>query len=495
MTDWVTIVKKNIIKLLPVFSLIIIAAFLRFWGIVHGSFAFTFDTGRDLLAVRDLVYNHKLSLIGPTSGQMGIFYGPWWYWILAAPFVITAGNPALLNIFMGVSGVLAAVLAYWWGKDWQDEIFGLILAGIIGAGWYFVSSTIQLWSPDLLVLGTLVVLILLAKIKELKRWQLFLAGFFLALLSEMEIVFGVIFIIATLLSLVIWEKRIIFSRKIIFLSGGLLTAELPRIIFELRHNFLQTKALLTVFKPNNSVYHFDIRLQLIWEKLQAVLPFNNFYLNLFFGVLAAGLFIFAFFSSKEERKQFLAKLLFIGLFFLLFIIFYPNTIWDYYLLGLPVILAILISYAIARYIKKTGGKKWVLGIIIFLVFLSRPAEIIRNIQNPNFSGNASVYRNQLAVLDYIYRQANKNNFNYIAYTPPQIEYTWRYLFWWYGRNKYGYEPVIKRQQRFYVIIEPDPGYPDRIKDWLKIRENDGKITKEYTLPSGIMVQTRVRPKE
>ncbi len=144
--------------------IIVLSVILRLWGIMHGSFAFTYDVGRDLLAVRDLIYQYKISLLGPTSGQMGIFYGPWWYWSLAVPFIFFQGNPTAIVSFIALSGVAAVILAFWWGRKFGDDVFAFALAGIFAVSPFFVSNTTQIWSPDLLILGIMVVVIIIYQI-------------------------------------------------------------------------------------------------------------------------------------------------------------------------------------------------------------------------------------------------------------------------------------------------------------------------------------------
>ena len=81
--------------------------------------------------------------------------------------------------------------------------------------------------------------------------------------------------------------------------------------------------------------------------------------------------------------------------------------------------------------------------------------VYKSITSPLWVGNASVYRNQLSVIDYAYGQANGRAFKYVVYTPPVFDYTYRYLFKWYGPNKYGYAPNDNAHLA-YFIIEPDP---------------------------------------
>jgi hypothetical protein len=130
-------------------------------------------------------------------------------------------------------------------------------------------------------------------------------------------------------------------------------------------------------------------------------------------------------------------------------------------------------------------------LVILTNFISiKPLDVLDILSKPKWPGDIAVFRNQLSVLDHVYREANGRDFNYIAYTPPLHDYTWRYLFYWYGRTKYSYSPSTGKKDLYYVIIEPDYEVPGRIKLWLEQREGDGVVQKDETVISGVRVQTR-----
>ena len=78
---------------LLLYFFILVGAFLRLQGVFTNSFAFTYDVGRDMLALSAIVHLHKIPLIGATTGLPGIFYGPWWYYMLTPFFIIFSGSP------------------------------------------------------------------------------------------------------------------------------------------------------------------------------------------------------------------------------------------------------------------------------------------------------------------------------------------------------------------------------------------------------------------
>ena len=86
--------KSYVLSLNSILILVIaVGAFLRLQGVFTNSFAFTYDVGRDMLALWNIAIVHKIPLIGPIIGGNsasdlpGIFYGPWWYYFLT-PFFI-----------------------------------------------------------------------------------------------------------------------------------------------------------------------------------------------------------------------------------------------------------------------------------------------------------------------------------------------------------------------------------------------------------------------
>ena len=91
-------------KLFPSFVFFVIfvcGAILRFSGAFKGEFAFTFDVGRDMLVVAEMIDKSRPVLLGPTAGVQGIFYGPWWYYFLSLPLMLSQGNPQFAAFFMG----------------------------------------------------------------------------------------------------------------------------------------------------------------------------------------------------------------------------------------------------------------------------------------------------------------------------------------------------------------------------------------------------------
>src|SRR3989344_4140977 len=67
--------------------------FLRAQETISGNFLFLLDSGRDMMEVKKIVFDHKLTLIGPYTSLGGVFQGPLFYYLLAIPTALFEGNP------------------------------------------------------------------------------------------------------------------------------------------------------------------------------------------------------------------------------------------------------------------------------------------------------------------------------------------------------------------------------------------------------------------
>src|ERR1035437_6914212 len=116
---------------LILYFIIFVGSLIRFPGIFTNSFAFTYDVGRDMIALWNIAYLHKIPLIGATTGLPGVFYGPWWYYLLTPFFIVASGDPQGIAFVMSLIGILSIVFAFILGKRLGENFLGLSLALMI----------------------------------------------------------------------------------------------------------------------------------------------------------------------------------------------------------------------------------------------------------------------------------------------------------------------------------------------------------------------------
>jgi len=314
---------------------------------------------------------------------------------------------------------------------------------------------------------------------------------------DYEIVFGLLFMLGTIFSLAfILNKKINLKSITLFILGALVIFS-PRIIFEFRHQFLMTKSFFSFFITGHSSQSYNFleklinRIGILFNDFNFAATFENKVLGLV-AILFTLFTILIFLKNASEIVKKITKtaLIILATFFL-GILFFNHDIWPHYLTGLPIIYILLLSISISLFAQKTNNYLVSCLIVLFLFLLNlNPIGLINNLSKPLWVGDASVYRNQLKVIDFVYEEAKGKEFRYVVYKPPVHDYTYRYLFKWYGLSKYHYSPNDSSHLAFF-ILEPDTQYPFRLTDWLKLREKDGRIIKIEKFASGIVVQTRI----
>lgn len=497
--NFFTTYKKWIVVVLLVL-IMLVGFYIRAYGVFSNSFAFTYDVGRDMLKVQEIVVDHKIPLIGQTTGLSGLFYGPWWYYILTPAFILSRGNPQGVAFFMVFCGMVVIVIGYRVGKKISGSMLGVVFASLLSVSTVMSSLSNQIWNPNIapiFILFLILLLIILEKTK--KRFIAFLGvGILLGLLIDTEILFGVLFTIGTLFYILLTQRKKLLSVSVAGVPLGLLVIFLPRILFEIRHQFIMTNTLL--HPASDKEAFININGLLLDVPQRCLIIFNQFSEttardNSYFGFLVLSSSVVLLFVLRKKLNSFSRRiLLFIGIVLITFVFgtsVFARAIWGHYLVGLPVLYLLLVSLSLMVFIRRA----FYTGIIVFVVyaiFILNPYKYYNDAVNPLWEGNASVYRNQVAIIDYIYKNSHGRQFNEIVYTPTVHDYPYQYLFSWYGKAKYGYTPSTKTQHLLYVVIEDDPGYEGRITDWLKIREGDGKIEEERVVKGGIRVQRRSR---
>lgn len=483
------------------FVILLFGSWLRIAGILTDSFAFTYDVGRDLLKVREIVIDHNLTLIGQTTGLAGLFYGPWWYYILVVPFLIFQGNPQGIALFIALVNIVAIFFCFFVGKKVGGYFLGLVFAALVSFSPYMVGLGAQIWNPNISpLLVALCLLLMLLVYSGRKDWRILLSlGFILGLTMESEIVFGSLLLVSVIAFSLITHREKISRKNFLSFAVGFLVTLLPRALFELTHGFIMTKTIIAGGNSGSfSIPSVESFGNVLWLTIQMFADALTRGSELFATVLIAFcLVVVTVFRNKANKDQmFLVRFaLTVFIVFLIGLSFLSHSLYGHYLIVLPMFFILLVSISLFL-LQKTQLKIISYTLFGLLVFVNLdPVVQIQNAKAPLWEGNGAVYRNQIAVIDYIYKNAEQKKFNYTAYSPAVYDYTYQYLFLWYGPKQYGYAPSVKAERLLYVILEPDEEKPTRLTDWLKIRDGDGVVMQEKKIKGGIIVQTRNRKLE
>ncbi|MBI3396995.1 glycosyltransferase family 39 protein [Candidatus Woesebacteria bacterium] len=497
-------IKKNILIYSLLCLLLLGALAIRVYR-TDQILGFYFDQGRDGLVIRDFINNHKLFLIGPTTGIAGIFRGPWYYWLIAPAYFLGKGNPVWPDIFLAITTVFSITVLYYLAFRVQDKVTGMIAVVLSAFSYELMVSSRWLSNPTPMLLLSMLLLLGMFKIDDGKKWGWVLVSFASGLSlfnfgSAAEVFYFPAIFIFALWQIKKWGvRKVIPPGKVIFASIILFVSTfLPLVLFDFKHGGILSGNIKGFLFTGNSFKLPSWRF--VFDKFEFY--YNVFSYKIFNGVyekesfiLATIAFLFTFFLSKLFKNDKIKIVLLMFVSPLGGLIFFQGNfgnIYDYYLTGYYLIFILLVSIVLGNAWKYKVGK---LFVIYFLyLFLSSNIPAIKfYLSNDGRGAETITFATQKRAIDWIYENAKDTDFNVDVYVPPVIPYAYNYLFSWYGGDIKGRPPKESTVSSLYTLYEVDPPHPERLNAWLKRQEGIGRVLKEEKF-GGITVQKRVRIK-
>jgi len=459
---------------------ILIFCYLRLTPIYTETVGYTFDQGRDFLKAAEIVLYKNPTFIGPTTGIMGIYHGAWWYYLLSIGFIIFQGVPIgfyYLNFFIQFGAFL---LFYIFTKKLFNTVTALLLSFLVATSPYLIFNSIFMVNNVMAMPAFLLLLVATLSILDKKKRSItilkktipvhLVAGLALGFTAEFEFAFGLLLMPTYLLLLAFFQWKTKFFRsfkEVIYMFLGLLFAFLPRLFFEIKNSFPQTKVLLKFFfepqfhtpKPYDAVFRDRIEV------------FQGYYGGLFMNdyvktIITLTALIFAvFFIFRKKFSVGFIFLTFLGILLFIFSTLYKDTFWSYYYDGIQYLYLLLLGYLLSAELKTTKslqqyGKLIILTVFIMLAFL----KVNREIRQPIPYDGIKVQKD---IVDYIHGQIKTTPYCVIVYTPPVIPYTYDYLFVYKRISKNIPDPLHEWYgNQCWYIIEYDDN-KERKDEWLE----------------------------
>lgn len=491
-------------KILLLILIIFIGIALRAQEAISNNFLFLIDQGRDMQAVRDIVFNHKLTLIGPYTSLQGVFQGPLWYYLLSIPTFITNGDPRGGVILMLVISISVLFAVYFFMNKIFGEKEALISLFLFAVSPEAIAAATYTWNPHpMWILIVLYIFFFYFLISKKIKFNLFVWPL-IGLMFNFQTALAVFILLSTFIYLTIFNRKLIFNKY--FLIGITLFGFtlLPQILFDLRHNFLMSKSVISLFTGSkqglfvggeNTGYYNLIRNHISVFHINFNSSFIRInYLNLpniFMALIILVLLFskrFNIFSVKENTFiLMIVRLVFIVV---LLSFLYPFPIRYWFLTGFQSFYLLLFGLIFSKILNYKIGKIVLLLFFSLLIFNSGQRIYTLYINPPDDGGVAKI-KGKIAAIDYLYKDANGKKFGLLVFNPPVYTYAYDYLIWWYGERKYNYIPNPDKKGEFYLLIEPDPAKVWSYKGWLETVIKTGKIVYTKELPSGFIIQKRI----
>ncbi len=353
LTKIVSLFKNNFLFVL----VLVLAIFLRVFRLSELT-TFGGDQGQDFLVVKDMVLYHKWTLLGIKTSVYSFFQGPMYLYMLFPFFVLFNLNP--------ISGAIAAVFY---------SVITLIFLYIL-VNKYFskrvavLSSLLFAVSGELIIYGNtplyqhflplvIILSIYLLLVKKKNTFISIVLGLSIGLGIELHLL-NLSLLIAVFFYLVFIEKSKL--KNILSFIVGFIVGLAPTIIFELRHDFLNTRFLLN-YQPKEEFKILVPNFINQWIKGSAIFLGGN---SIIIGIIIL-VFIFCFLFTKQKHPNLiiLKRLLIILSFVSLLLCLGFSAYEPHYLLPIWITLLILIPAAIENIFNKKIGSLLIFVLILF----------------------------------------------------------------------------------------------------------------------------------
>ncbi len=454
--------------------LVLINFFFASWFVLNGDLLFSSDIARDFLLYNQVAQKHFI-LIGPKSSVMGLFHGPLWIYLNFPAYLIGRGNP----LFVGWWWVIMTAIYTGTCYVVADKLFGRKAA-------YFYALIMSLYmsfhtSGFINPIGAMFCIptffyFFVRYVQTLKAKYLIAHIFVLGLMIQFELAIGIPFAILSFLYLFI--KIILSKHKAHLLSFFVILIPLSTfILFDVRHGFLMTHAVLRYLSPSsgNSVkYNFGYliydRFRLLISQVEFVRPDPN-NRNLIASLIFIGFLVNQIKNNKYKIAYFSFIYFYVGYFVTTFINRGPILSFYFY----PIFSLVFLIFA--SFVTSKYSKLFILIFAIIYIMNSTTAVADARANLKSYMGNDQTSWKFLNEMSSKVFQGNEKEFGYFVYTPDTIGYAPKYAML-YQQNVYKDKTAlleVKEPTTYIIVVPPASNNPYLSYEWWK--ENEAKITK------------------
>lgn len=406
-------------------SILLIGAFLRLFRI-NEYMTFLGDEGRDAIVVRNLIVKLDPILIGPGTSVGGMYLGPLYYYFMAPFMILSRLSPVGPAVGVALLGVLTIYLVYLTSKEWFGQ-----KAAVVASLFYAISPTVIVysrssWNPNIMPFFALLSIYSVWKVWKDKKYNYLVVAavsFAFVLQSHyLGLLLAPTLFIVWLLSKVPLKSTLLSLLVFVTLMS-------PLAIFDLRHDFMNSKALykfLTVRQETVSIRPWTAipKTYPIFEQINASLLVAKQPIAWLVTLILVSWVVVYFLNKKFDVKKNMPFYILISwlLFGLIGFGLYKQHIYDHYFGFLfPVPFILLGSFVESRF--KLKSKLLNIVIVGFLAILF----VINLIFNPlRFNPNRQMQRSE-SVAQKIVELSEGKEFNIAVVADQNYEDGYQYF--------------------------------------------------------------------
>lgn len=452
----------SLLLLLPIFF------FLRAYKL-NTDLLFHRDQGLHSQAIWQIWHEKDFSLLGHPSDVDGLIHAPIYYWLMLPSYALSGGDPVAASLFQIGLETFSIIFFYFSVK----RIFNFTTANYALLLYTFSYSLVSYsrWLVNVTpILPFVNFLIFLYSKKNRSNAYSFLTGILIGSMAQFNAAIGTF-----LLPFNLWFYRQKISYFIFNLIGFFLPS-IPLVLFDVRHQFVITSAVLRFIKGGDGLGESFTLI----NNLKVLLTEVIHALNLSHPLLVVIVFIISLFAIHKKQSFLLLYLLLpvLGLSF-----FKRGALSFFFVPLLPLTLV---------FIANLLSKLKFIGFILLTIFTVSNLILLSKIYTPTNAlipigdSNLITISDRQKTIDWLYQKAEGKPFSVWFYNLPYFQDdAWNYLLIWYANKKYGYLPErtasfskgdLAESKYFFAVFEPDYDKPSRQKDWFDT------IYKEFGLP-------------
>jgi len=237
----------------PLALVIFLSSLLRIWRIEE-LFYFTYDESIPAFVGRRLILWGHIPLIGGVT-PFNFHLAPYFYWLLSLILIIGKLNPIAWGWAGAIIAMFTTLMMYLVGKTFANYKVGFLAAAFWAFSYLANIYDRHFWALYWGPLVSLLVVFSLFKIIKGQEKFVYLLGVVIALAIHAD-PSNLVFLI---LALVVWKiYKLKVKKSTLIAVSFIVISFLPLIIFDIRHDFANTKPVIDFWKQGRNIPSFHL---------------------------------------------------------------------------------------------------------------------------------------------------------------------------------------------------------------------------------------------
>ncbi len=236
-------------------AILLVASFFRLYN-VAGYMEFLGDQGRDVIIIKDFIKNGNLFFIGPQTSIGNMYLGPYFYYLIAPSLLLANFSPIGPAVFIALINIATVALVFFVAKKWFNFKTAYISAFLYAISPVVIKFSNFIWNPNIMPFFALLFIYLFfeAISKHNYKYFIYASLAFIMVMNSHYLGLALLPLVGLYWLFNLYKFIKTKSTKLkpfliyTFLAFLVFFASLtPQILFDIKHNGQNSKALLTFF--------------------------------------------------------------------------------------------------------------------------------------------------------------------------------------------------------------------------------------------------------